>query len=200
MITAKIQPPEGLQVMHDMAKAVPLEMAKRMLRVADYITGVIRSNAPKGRTGAVMRSFRPTVVTSKGSIFTTGSVSTLGHARVRDEGTGYLPGGAIKPKTKKNLAIPISDEAKRTVGLWPRHWAKDRLFLLKTKRGGAFLAERTGGTREDPGLIIHYKLQREVRQEGTHYIRASLPEATRIAHDELTNSVKIAITRPSRAK
>jgi len=179
-----------LTKLEDVAKVLPINLAKRMLLVSEFITGVVRQHAPKGRTGAVMRSFHPAVIVSEDNQIQGGSISTYGVARIRDEGTGYLPGGVIQSKRPGgNLAIPISDEAKRTVGLYPRDWAKGRLFSLISKKGNLLLVEALN----KKSIKVHYKLQPTVKQEGTHYLAASLPESTKIATEELGSEIRVTL-------
>lgn len=190
MINVTVDSRDAARKLARISEELPPALASRTLRVAEYIAGVIRKHVPKGRTGALMRSYRATMLTTKGSgMYSAGAMSDLVYARIRNEGTGYLPGGVLKAKTVKNLAIPLSDKAKRTVGLWPRDWPSGRLFLVKKRDGRLFLAERLSRRR----IIFHYKLQPTVKQEGSRYIEASLPESVRIAREELGQAVKIAV-------
>jgi hypothetical protein len=68
-------------------------------------------------------------------------------------------GGTITPKTGKALAIPLKAEF---YGVNPATFAKDRFFLLKSKKGKnlGFLAEK----QADGSLKLCYVLRRSVTQ------------------------------------
>ena len=159
------------------------------LRAAEYVAGIVRQHTPRGRTGALMRSYRSTLLVEKGGeVIRAGAFSDLVYARVRDQGTGYLPGGSIRPKVKRALAIPISPEARR-VGNRPGTFG-DRLHLIVRKRGAPLLVEHLAKRS-----IIHWVLKASVKQSGSGYLEASMPEARKVAEEELGVAADLAIKR-----
>jgi len=173
------------KVFGEIAKNMTTETVKATLRAAQYICGVIQSKAPRGKTGALMRSFRPVFISRDAATKTirVGAFSNLIYTKMREEG------GVIKSSRPGGmLAIPISDKAKKQL-VGPKYWDGPKLFLFKSKRGNALLAERT--RRGD--LKLHWVLKKSVKQEGSKFIEASIPEAQKIAAEELGAAAQIAI-------
>lgn len=80
-------------------------------------------------------------------------------------------GGAIRPRTAKALAIPLTDKLKRS-GLWPRDIdpGRDKLQLIPCKSGdGAVLLDPTGELGY--GTKPLFALKSQVYQEGKHFAR-----------------------------
>jgi len=73
-------------------------------------------------------------------------------------------GAEIRPVRGKALAIPLTREAKR-IGSPRQNRFPRKLFILKTKRGKAFLVEKDKGE-----LVWHYILVRGVRIEKREFL------------------------------
>lgn len=54
--------------------------------------------------------------------------SFLPYARIQQEG------GTVLPRKRKMLAIPLRPDLRR-LGMWPKHWKRDRLACIKTGKG-----------------------------------------------------------------
>jgi hypothetical protein len=66
----------------------------------------------------------------------------------------------------------------------------DRLELIKRKRGGALLIENLKNK-----TVFHWLLVKSVKQSGSHYLAAAMPEARRIAEEELGLGIRLVIKR-----
>ena len=149
-------------VMPALRKRMVMSVTRGVMRASQQVAGEVRKSikAKLGqRTGALGRSFRATMFATKGDDISGGAFSSLSYAQIQDEG------GTIKPRTRQYLAVPISTKAKRTVGLWPRHWAKGVLFLIRSRAGKLLLVERKAR-----GLQVHYLLTKSVSLRGKNYI------------------------------
>lgn len=155
-----------------LAKGMPSALPARMRQalalaereVKKSIRGSFASGAPE-----LARSYgRKMSVTNGGRSIDARVTSTLPYARVQDEGTGYLAGGKITPKTtpkKRALAIPLDEGLKRG-GIWPRHYAAlgmGELFLLKRASRTPLLMDTETGEPK-------YALVPSVAFKGKQYI------------------------------
>lgn len=82
------------------------------------------------------------------------------YAYIQNEGSGYLPGGVIKPVRAKRLAVPVSDEAKRYTS--PRDMRN--LTLIHLNNGRMILATVNG-----ENVTTHWVLQPYVYLKPTHW-------------------------------
>ena len=73
------------------------------------------------------------------------------YARIQNEGSGYLPGGVIRPVKAKMLAIPVSNEAKALAS--PRDQAGLQVVKIK---GRLILAEVTGNKITTHWVLVPY--------------------------------------------
>jgi len=143
-------------------------LSRDTLLAAEHVAGEIRREIHarfRGKTGTLGGSFNAVLLKPKGGKIRAGALSDLIYARIQDEG------GTIKPKTRQNLSIPLSPEAK-TVGKWPRHFARGRLFFMKSKRGNKLLAESVGRGKR-ARLVLHYLLRPTVQIDGKRYLDAA---------------------------
>lgn len=145
---------------------IEAQTADLVLRAAQHAEGEIRSVIyevfPEGRTGGLARSFRATFIGRDVDGVTSAAVSSdLVYARIQDEG------GTITPKTTQRLAVPLKRLA---VGKWPRHYAKDELTLIKSKRGNSILAKVTKTKGGKDKIDPHFVLVRSVTLRGRGYV------------------------------
>ncbi len=126
-------------------------MEKPMLQAAEIVRGEIVQAAPVG-TGALRRSFRSALVQTGSKTITAGVFSDLPYARIQNTG------GTIRPKTVKNLAIPLTPEARK---LWPRDWAPGDL-VFQIRRGKKLLFDRSNR--------LQYVLKSSVTIKGSGYL------------------------------
>jgi hypothetical protein len=175
------------EVFESIVGSLRTQVRNGMLKASEYAAGALRRQIKgefKTRTGGLARSFKATIQQErKTGEISGGAFSDLGRAPVQNDG------GVIKPKNRQYLAVPISQKAKRTVGLWPRHWAKGKLFLIKSKAGNLLLAEKSGRR----GLVLHYALKRSVTIKGRHYIEAAASAVDQVVRDIMGESVKTAV-------
>lgn len=137
-------------------------MKKSLLKAAEFAAGELRRKVRdkfNQHTGGLGRSFRATLISDEGDL-KSGAFSDAVQAGILEHG------GTIRPKTTKMLSIPIGPRAKRTVGLWPRHWGKGELFSFKSKAGKILLASREGNV-----ITLQYVLKKFVTIRGRHYIK-----------------------------
>ncbi len=105
----------------------------------------IQLNAEFPRSRQLKQSFTVKRELTGGGTKIEGRVtSDVVYAKVQDVGTGYLPGGVIRPKPpRKNLAIPLDDSLKRA-GIWPRHYRRPLGFVPGRKGRPVLVDEMTG--------------------------------------------------------
>ena len=102
-------------------------------------------------------------------------------AWIQNVGSGYLPGGVVRPRQAGSLAIPQTKTAR---GSRARDWG-DRLELQQGSRG-AYLAEKASGT-------VQYILKRSVRLKPTGYLDESVNTAEPLVVNLLGYGVGIAV-------
>lgn len=89
-------------------KVVQAELRRALRRAANAVRRRARSRVSKGTGGRhpenLRKSLRVRVRRLAGFVF-----SSLWYARVQEEGSGYLPGGVIKPKRRKWLHFQAPD-------------------------------------------------------------------------------------------
>lgn len=160
-------------ILSSLAGRIDDETAALVMRAAQHAVGEVRSVLyevfPEGRTGGLARSFREVFLGRDADGAVSAAVtSDLVYARIQDEG------GTITPKTVKNLAVPLK---RLPVGKWPRHYGKDELTLIRSKRGNMILAKVTktkgGKDRIDP----HFVLVKRVTIKGRGYIAIAAARA-----------------------
>lgn len=168
--------------------AIQKELGPSTLRAALHLEGVTRevvmTTFTRNPTGNLARSYKATLIRT-GKQSAAGVYSDAPHARIHDRG------GTIKPRTGKNLPVPLSARARNTRGLWPRHWPKGQLFMLRSKAGKILLASRGRGRRAK--LIFHYVLKPSVQISGKQYLRAAVNKARSGIAKILGDSVRLAV-------
>lgn len=92
-------------------------------------------------------------------------------------------GGVIYPRNARALAIPLQ---RGLPEMGPRHDGK--LFVLRTRSGGVYLARDTGNT-----LDVRWKLVSSVRKRAQPFLRPALERLRRQLPGELGNEVATAI-------
>ena len=165
MISVDVQINKSARTMQGrLGRSTVKDMAATILRAAhvtaSVISEVVLEKFPGG-TSQLARSFIANVgfVTHGDDEVSARTYSPLPYARIQDAG------GTIKPKSAKNLAIPLSPLAKRK---WPRDWDENQLRLV-VLRGKSFLVEKL-----DKGkLVFHYLLKPQVTLTGEKYIAAA---------------------------
>ena len=173
--------------LEDVGIAIDQQMMTALLQAAVHAEGELKQSIadtfPSGGTGALARNPKAMLLETKGVVKSAGAFLDLVYALIQDEG------GTIKAKTVKNLAIPLSNEAK-VPGKWPRTWAPKTLFFLKSKRGNKLLAERIGKGRIKP----HYLLKPSVTIKGKGYVERARRSAEKIIAEIIGEHVGLAIT------
>lgn len=140
-----------------------------VLKASEFASGEIRrqiaawtSNTSARKTGALMRSFRPSLK-REGNQIAGGAFSTLPYARIHNDG------GTIKPKRGRALAIPMNPQAERRP---PRAW--QGLILLHHPPHLPVLVRLIGGPgkgREGSSRMqLMFVLKARVRIKPKHYI------------------------------
>lgn len=163
---------DAIKVIDKVKAGMSATGARAVLKAANYAGGLIAEFAAsrfKDSSGELPRSFLPARLLDVGSgDIAAGSLSDLPHARVQDEGSGYLPGGVVSPRAGRNLAIPLTAKARN---MWPRDWPQKDLFVSRSKLGNLLLRESNGGRPQ-------YLLRESVTIIGTNYISDANKEAT----------------------
>jgi hypothetical protein len=137
--------------------------------VGQELSSSITRNAPV-KSGRLRTSIHPTGVVSddgelKVGIITPEDGTVLKYARVRDEGTGYLPGGVIRAKTSKGLFFPVAGAAFTASGVGGMSYGQAkgsglakgtewRRVMSVSQEGSGYLTKTA--EREAPGLVEKY--------------------------------------------
>lgn len=145
-----------------MEKRAASDLARGVLRAAEYASGQIRrevaawtSNTSTRKTGALARSFVPTLVKSDPRVIRAGSYSALPYARIHELG------GVIRPRNARALAIPLTPQARR---MSPRQFGN--LVYIHRKPRLPILAQVIGKGRIKPQYVLKF----QVRISAKHYI------------------------------
>ncbi len=94
-------------------------------------------------------------------------------ARVQDEGSGYLPGGEIRPRYAKYLAIPLPAAKAADMANTPWHLhPKSQVRLLRLRSRDGYLVLLNG----EP----FYVFVRSVVLRGTRYLRDAFDEGVEV--------------------
>lgn len=145
-----------------------------------HVKDTIRGKFGAG-TGEFPRSYKAVMISGNAAV-----VSDLVYARIQDKG------GTIRPRRRKFLAIPISQEAKKKAktahGL--REWPRDRLRIIKTRKGTLIAAEI-----KDKMVTVHYVLKKEVTLSGKQYLTEALKSAKGPMQDAYDAQMKRAAKR-----
>lgn len=160
------------------------EMAKGMLRAAQLGAGELQVAVRekfKQSTGDFARSFKASFVANTGDEISTGALSAAVQAGILQRG------GTIRPKTRKNLAIPLKEMA---VGKWPRDFPDGELKFLISKKGNKLLARIHGTGRKgaDKRIEPMFVLKESVEVEGKDYVGAAWEAGESEILDELADS------------
>jgi len=170
---------------HTKAVALGAEAPQAVLRAANHAGGEIARQVfakHGGGKGTLARSFLPAAFVDVPGSIAAGAFSDLVYAEVQDQG------GTIRPKSGKNLAIPLTPQARNR---WPRDWG-DKLFFLKSKNGKGLLAERVGNGKK---LKVQYVLQPQVTITGSGYIRAAAAVAAPVIGEIIATAVDKAMDK-----
>lgn len=184
---------EATPMLQDLIKKMPQVFKSGMWDAALHLEGEIKEeilrkfSGGKGTTGGLMNSYHAQFVKEVANRITTGAFSDLIYAAIQNIG------GTILPKTVKNLAIPISDRAKTTVGKWPRHYPKGQLTFIKSKRGNALLVEMTKGKNRKIKEVM-FALKKKVVITGKHYLESAAENAVDGIEKLVGDKVEIAVT------
>lgn len=143
-------------------------MIRGMQTVGNALEGHIKEeiaatvNNPGTRN--LSRSYSMAFTRHGGGEIGVGVFSDLEYAAIQNDG------GTIHPRTRKNLAIPISARAKQR-GNWPRHWGKGILKFVHNKNTGKnLLVEIVKKVRGKQKMIVHYVLKPFVQLRGKNYL------------------------------
>ena len=143
-------------------KAFEMELLKqggpRIMRIAEEATGIIRyviatrwlaKSTWKVSTGALMKSFRPTLLKNTGigqpiREVQVGIFSNLVYAGIHEDG------GTIEPRSAQHLAIPLTRSGRRT---GPR--LAGPLLAIISKKGNMLLMVKAGkGFKGKPRFLL----------------------------------------------
>lgn len=167
--------------------AIDKQVVVALLQAAVHAEGELKQSISElfseGGTGALSRAPKAMLLEVDGTIKSAGAFLDLVYAGVQDLG------GVIKPRNAKNLAIPLSSEAK-TPGKWPRTWAQGRLFPIKSRKGNRLLMERLRGGKIKP----HFLLKRSVRIKGKGYVERARRAAESAIAEILGDGIGIGIS------
>lgn len=173
-------------LMQSIKDGIKTGLTRTTLRIADEGRSLFIKAVKErfgSRTGKLWRSFQATLIASNPHYARAGVFSDLVYAHVLDQVSF-----TIRPKEKKNLAIPISTFVKNKVGLWPRNFP-GKLQFVKTKHG-KFLIEKKGKE-----TFWHYKLQPQVTIHGNPYIDEVASEINEIAQRIFGDSVEVIVRK-----
>ena len=129
------------------------------------------SGGIKTRTGKLRRSVGHKV-TRKGHKITIAVGSGIPpkqsviYAKVQEKGSGYLPGGVIRPKTKKYLTVPIGKTKGRAANF-------PNAFIIKSKKGNLLIVERSGS-----GIKPLFVLRKSVKIPPTKWLSIPFDQMT----------------------
>ena len=164
------------------------EFAKALVRSAQTGAGVVAQEAIDRAgfgKGGLARSWLSGVqpIKQRDGGMSVMVKSDLIYARVRDEGTGYLPGGVItSSRPGGHLAIPAKGASTRAQRSWPREWPAGALTFVpsrKTSVTGVLISNYSrkvvNGAEQLRGRV-EYVLKKSVKQDGNRYYTDSLPE------------------------
>jgi len=195
-------PRELARIQKQLAKSV----RDGVIKASEFAAGELRRSIKaklKTRTGGLQRSFKATLLVDSKDRVKGGAFSDSVYARIQDEG------GTIRPKTRKALAVPISQKAKTTVGLWPRHWAAGQLRYVPRPGKAPLLVEDHGrfkkirGSRsgasefEHTKSIIHYVLMRSVTIRAHNYVEHARANVIKHVLPMFKGKIALAVGRPS---
>lgn len=143
---------------------------KGVIKGAEHVAGQVRRevlSSMRGRTGALARSWTSRFVGESAADARAEAYSEGEYARIQDEG------GTIRPKTRRNLAVPIGAGRNLPVGKWPRDFAPGELTLILRKGRAPLLAKVSyrgkGDKRHETRITPLFILLRSVTLEGQHY-------------------------------
>ena len=177
-------------VLEGIPEALTPELSKAVLKAANIAGGEIvlavrDTTAGSGTTtGALARSVLPAhfVEAPKGSVAAAAD-SDLIYAKIQDQG------GTIHAKSVKNLAIPLTKEAR---GLWPRDRPAGELVFRKSKKGAALLVSATTGEPQ-------YVLKPSVTLKGKGYIAKAREASEELVIETLNEAVDAAVEKAEKA-
>jgi len=169
------------------------ELVKSLMLAAIHAEGELKETIAavfsSGGTGQLSRNPKAVMLQTSGKIKSSAALLDLVYAGIQDEG------GVIQAKSTKNLAIPISQEAK-VPGKWPRTWAPGRLTFIKSKAGNKLLAEITGKGKSQR-IKPHYLLKPQVTIRGKGYVERARKAAEKGIRDIIGKHINIAIQKAS---
>lgn len=170
------------------AREINANLAKWVLEAALIVEGQIRKTVIQtftgNPTGNLARSFKARMLSTARGGIAAGVFSDLPYAGIHDQG------GTILPRSVSRLAVPISNRARGTRGLWPRHWPRGSLFAIKSRAGNIILAEKVGA-----GIRPHYVLKPSVKITGRQYLKRASDIARPRVVALLGDRVKLAVER-----
>jgi len=170
-------------VLRESSRRLRGDLANKMLQLGNFAGGQIAkslSRKVKDSTGRLGASFLPaSFIDRGGKVLRVGALSNLAYAAIQNFG------GIITPKRAKNLAIPLTKEARIRS---PRDW--NTLQFIKSKKGNKLLAE-VRGKRIKP----QYALKDQVTLKGKRYIEAAEVKVKERIAKEIPGAIKMVITR-----
>ena len=161
--------PSGHRVLINFANNLDKAKAKQIMLIAEHAAGIIRETIYREwldqstwglSTGALARSFRPTLIRKRKLLLEAGVFSKRVYAGIHEEG------GIIYPARAKNLAIPLTRAARRVS---PRNFPRKLVFVI-SRLGNKLLVEKLK-TKIKP----QYLLEPSTKIHPKRYLEKSLP-------------------------
>lgn len=171
------------------ADSVPEAMEKGVLEAGMITLAAVKDQIRKRfrpGTGNLSRSYNFNWTSKKGKKIGGEVSSDLAYAAIQNDG------GIIRPRTRQNLAIPISGKAKR---IWPREWPKGQLFAIRSRRGSLLLVERIRDR-----IVPHYVLKPSVRLTGKRYLEHAAAVASDAIVKTTGKALAVGIRRATRGR
>lgn len=154
------------------------------LKAADRVRGVIDKEVRSTyqSRGLLARSFEATLIQATSGKVTSAALSDSSYAGIQNRG------GTIRPRNRKNLAIPLRQHDRNNY-VWPRnHPDRERFVFIKSKRGNKLLALVSGKTI-DPV----YLLKPQVTIRGTRYLDRAKKKSEPIVKKVFGDEVKLGV-------
>lgn len=138
----------------------------------------------KSRSGHLRRNIRSTVTRKLFATQVEIGTRNVKYARIQDEGSGYLPGGVIKPKNKEYLTIPLGKTKGRAANF-------PKAFIVRSKKGNLLIAERKG----KKGIKPLFKLQKSVKLEPTGWFSDTIEDLEPTRRKMLSKAMLIQVAK-----
>ena len=182
---------DGLEVFQRISDQLQGSLPKSVFAAAVVGAGILSEKTRdvfKPGTGDLSRSFQAAPSKSeRANEYSAEAYSELVYAGIQDSGE------TIRPKTRKNLAIPVNG-VKR--GTWPRNYSqRSKLVFVPSRRGGNVtgvlgIPRRSRGKGARRRILeIKFVLMKQVTIPKTDYVASSIPAIEKEAVDIIVNGI-----------